>query len=145
MTVLLRVKHNWSILKENSTLDFDEIFENHWERICAVLYRILGDWSEAEDLALETFFRLYSSPPAEKGNISGWLYRVATNLGLNAVRAQKRRLRYEEEAGKLSLQENQIGDPVVEIERTLERKMVRTVLLHIKPRSAQILILRYSG
>lgn len=37
-------------------------------------------------------------------NRSGWLYRVATNLGLNALRAHKRRQRYELDAGRWEIE-----------------------------------------
>ena len=47
----------------------------------------MGDADEAQDLALETFWRLYSSPPRRTENVGGWLYRVALRLGYNALRA----------------------------------------------------------
>ncbi len=67
---------------------FDALFQQYWPRLCELLFRLTGDWHESEDLALETFLRLYQQPPDHDQNLPGWLYRVATNLGLNAVRAQ---------------------------------------------------------
>jgi DNA-directed RNA polymerase specialized sigma24 family protein len=37
--------------------DFEHIFHQYWERIYGVLFRLTGDPDEAEDLALETFYR----------------------------------------------------------------------------------------
>jgi RNA polymerase sigma-70 factor (ECF subfamily) len=124
---------------------FEALFRQHWERLCVLLVRIVGDRAEAEDLAIETFVRLYHRPPPDVDNLGGWLYRVATNLGLNALRARKRRQVYEEEAGRLALDTGSSGDPAALTEQALERQMVRDVLQALKPRSAQILLLRHSG
>ena len=124
---------------------FEALFEQHWERLCRVLYNLLGDWSEAQDLALDAFVQLFQRPPAQADNLGGWLYRVATNLGLNALRAQKRRLRYEEQSQMLLAGEIQDDNPAALVERKLEQQQVRAALSAIRPRSAQILILRHSG
>lgn len=125
--------------------DFDTLFSQHWDRICEVLYRLVGDWQEAEDLALETFMRLHQRPPKRNDSISGWLYRVATNLGFNALRARKRRRRYEERAGKIVLKGDQSSNPELAFERKQKREDVRMTLANMKPRSAKLLILRHSG
>ena len=124
---------------------FDSLFQENWARVCSVLFRLVGDWSEAEDLALDVFWRLYRRPPDNNYNLSGWLYRVATNLGLNALRSRKRRQQYEEQAGYETLEDAATSNPsdVIEQRQTAER--VRGVLRQMKPRSARILILRHSG
>src|SRR5512141_2438277 len=82
--------------------DFEALFMEHWPHVYRALYRLVGDPAEAEDLALETFFRLYQRYPVpENGfNLGGWLHRVATNLGLHSIRSFKRRAGYEMTAGK---------------------------------------------
>ena len=77
--------------------------QEHWESIYAVLFRILGDRFKAEDLALETFWVLYQKPPASADHLASWLYRVATNLGLNALRAERRRKAREQQAVSLEV------------------------------------------
>jgi RNA polymerase sigma-70 factor (ECF subfamily) len=107
----------------------------------------VGDPDEAEDLALETFWRLYrtfkdGSPGANPG---GWLYRVAVNLGYNHLRSRTRRTRYEQEAGKLVLDRSGEENTAADAEKRIESQLVRKVLAGMKPRSAQILVLRHSG
>jgi len=130
-----------------STIDLDAAFGTYWSRIYGVLFRMTGDPSEAEDLALEVFYRLHRNPPPvnDQLNLGGWLYRVAMNLGYNALRAARRRERYEQEAGALALENDSASTPDREIERSMERQQVRAALARIKPRSAKLLILRYSG
>ncbi len=130
---------------EASRAEFEALFNQHWEPLCRVLYQLTDDRAEAEDLALEAMLQLYHRPPEDPGNLSGWLYRVATNLGLNALRSRKRRQRYETEAGDLAFQTAKPEDPETTFEQRLERERVRAALRSIKPRSAQILVLRHSG
>ena len=125
--------------------DFDLVFQDQWTRIYGVVYRIVGDHAEAEDLALETFLRLHQKPPRDQTNIIGWLYRVATNKALNALRSRGRRGGYEAEAGLINLEKVSSIDPAAEAERTEDRRRVRQVLSRMRKRSAKILILRYSG
>lgn len=128
-----------------ASADFETCFEALWPRIYAHLLGMLGDPAEAQDLALETFYRLSVKPVVEVGQMTGWLYRVATNLGLNALRAQKRRQRFEQTAGEQDLLLHAPGDAAQEAERRLERQLVRQVLAQMPPRQAQLLLLRQAG
>jgi RNA polymerase sigma-70 factor (ECF subfamily) len=130
---------------QSATQDFETIFVEHWSRVYGVIFRLVGDKAEAEDLALETFWRLYRNPPSQRENLGGWLYRVAVNLGLNALRARKRRTHYEEEAGSLAFDIHQPYEPENEVERAERRREVQAVLVRMKPRSAKLLVLRHSG
>lgn len=134
-------------VEHDAELDFEVLFRNHWKRVYSVLLRLVGDAAEAEDMALEVFWQLYRRFPgiqAER-NVAGWLYRTATNQGLNALRAQQRRNHYEDAAGRLVHETTSPLDPALEAERNEEREQVRQVLGHMKVRSAQLLILRHSG
>jgi RNA polymerase sigma-70 factor (ECF subfamily) len=124
---------------------FEALFHAHWGRVVQVLARLVGDPAEAEDLALDAFWRLYRQPPSQDQNLGGWLYRVATRLGLNALRARQRRQQYEESAGKDALESDPPSNPAALVEQAQERQQVRRVLSLMKPRTAQLLILRHSG
>ncbi|MCK5313771.1 MAG: sigma-70 family RNA polymerase sigma factor [Anaerolineales bacterium] len=143
----LTAKRVSSKAKEDTDIWFESVFKEHWQRVYGVLYRLLGDPDEAQDLALEAFWRLHQRLPknGEKHNLDGWLYRVATNLGLNALRSRQRRQRYESDAGHRVLEEDPPLDPAIEIERQQDREQVRATLAQMKPRSARLLILRHSG
>ncbi len=87
-------------------------FRQHWSRVYGVLFRLVGDGDEAEDLALETFWRLYRrSPVLDENKLGGWLYRVATNLGFNALRSRRRRQQYEARAGASALEQGKPDRP----------------------------------
>ncbi len=132
---------------------FEALFLEHWPQVYGLLLRLVGDHAEAEDLALDTFLRLYQRAgscqplaPGEKDfNVGGWLHRVATNLGLNAIRGWKRRQRYEMESGKANLAANDPASPAEIFAAGEERQRVRLILSQMEPRQAQLLILRHSG
>lgn len=125
---------------------FEALFQRYYQRIHAVLYRLVGD--EADDLAQEVFLKLYYHPPyrAER-EVGAWLYRVATNLGYNALRARKR---WEGRRGALGAEaqgadwQAEAPSPEAWAERQEEQLLVHKALARLKKREALILILRYS-
>ena len=124
---------------------FDAAFDTNWSWVCGVLYRILWDWDDAQDLALEVFYRLHERPPRDPERIRSWLYRVASNMGINALRARQRRRRYEEDAGIQVLQHTLAPNPAAQAERREAQERVREALARLRPRAAQVLVLRHSG
>lgn len=128
------------------TAEFEARFFQYYARVYSVLFRLLGDRAEAEDLALQTFWKLWQQPPPQTdGNaVGGWLYRVATRLGYNALRASRRRTHHEN-AASAAWQGAGLPDPAQEAERADERDRVRAVLTRMRDRDAQLLVLRYSG
>ncbi len=143
--VPLTAKQARSQSEQEAEAGFETLFQEHWARVFGVIYRLVGDADEADDLAIETFLRLYDHRSRVEGEVGGWLYRVATNLGFNALRARRRRWRYETEAGRLNIEEHLVEDPEDELEKDQSRQFVRNALAEMKPRSAQLLILRHSG
>ena len=121
---------------------FDQLFLRYYSRIYDVLFRLTGDAAEADDLAQETFIRLYRHPlpPGREHNVGGWLYRVAVNLGYNALRAARRRTVYEQADDVRSP-----ADPEAVTAQHDERRRVRESLAELPAQQAQLLMLRYAG
>jgi RNA polymerase sigma-70 factor (ECF subfamily) len=134
-------------VKEAAQADFEAIFARYWSRVYGLLFRLVGEHAEAEDLALEVFWRYYQRPPGEHDpdTLGGWLYRVALRMGYNALRSQRRRRNYEELAVQQDWQDNHRRVAESQVEETLQRQQVRQALVHMKPRAAQLLVLRYAG
>ena len=106
------VLHLMKLRKRNITSDenliaaFESLFHENWAPIYRLLLRMVIDPAEAEDLALETFLRLYKHHPAPEAefNTRGWLHKVASNLALQSIRSFKRREHYEINAGRDALE-----------------------------------------
>jgi RNA polymerase sigma factor (sigma-70 family) len=126
---------------------FERFYLQHYGRVVAVLFRLTTSRSEAEDLANEVFWKLYRCQllPDPDGNIPGWLYRTATNLGIDGLRKNARRRQREHEAAQAAAQSRKNAGPLDEVLRDERRRQVRQVLARLKPLHAQALILRSSG
>ncbi|HOG45252.1 MAG TPA: RNA polymerase sigma factor [Anaerolineae bacterium] len=69
-----------------------DLYARHRCEVYAYLCRLLHNAQWAEDLAQETFVRALAEGPRLCGveNHRAWLYRVATNLALNALKRGRR-------------------------------------------------------
>jgi len=132
---------------KSRSFEFERLFLEHWSSVYHVLHRLVGDPAEAEDLALEAFLRLYRQTEKQTDSINagGWLYRVATRLGLHSIRSRKRREHYELTAGRYALEEVEQSSPAEILAQEEERQQVRLVLSRMTEKQSQILILRHSG
>ena len=73
--------------------DLEEATTRHRRELHVHCYRMLASYHEAEDAVQETFLRAWRSRGTFEGeHLRGWLYRIATNVCLDAVRAKSRRV-----------------------------------------------------
>lgn len=70
---------------------FAKLVDRHRERVFRLACRYLGDQNAAEDLAQESFVRVYRAKNTwrPEARFSTWLYRVTANACLNELRARK--------------------------------------------------------
>jgi RNA polymerase sigma-70 factor (ECF subfamily) len=73
---------------------FVALLQRHRRELHVHCYRMLGSFEEAEDLVQETFLRAWRSRDSVRGEAGAraWLYRIATNACLDALRGSGRRL-----------------------------------------------------
>src|SRR3954470_19614953 len=88
-------------LPGSMTAWFDAMFREHYPRVVALLARLTGDRGQAEEIAADVFCKVSQRGPVALGgdDPAPWIYRVATNAGLDALRSATRRRRREEAAG----------------------------------------------
>jgi RNA polymerase sigma-70 factor (ECF subfamily) len=138
-------------IRQGDEASFETLFYRHYDRVYGLLFRLVGNRGEAEDLSQEAFLKLYrhafkKRPLAktlfkgrQKENISAWLYRVAMNLGYDALRSRSRRW----ERDTLLVPDPQ-GAPGAEkeVEKREEQTAVREALSRLSERQVQLLLLR---
>jgi RNA polymerase sigma-70 factor (ECF subfamily) len=132
---------------EATGLWFDAIFREHYSRVVALLARLTGDRAQAEEIAADVFCKV-----SERGRLAlggddpaPWIFRVATNAGLDALRSNTRRRRREEAAGVESVRLAGRESALDEVLREERCARVRDILGGLKPRDAQLLLLRAEG
>ncbi len=139
---------------------FETLVERHQQAVYRILYRLLKNKQEAEDIAQETFLRCYRH--LEKFDqdrpFAPWLYRIATNQALSCLQRLSRR-RFvswddqvsEAQAGDLEQQyilasgdgPGQSTDPEAAWERKEVSQEIFKALQSLKPSDRMIVILRY--
>ena len=127
-------------------MSVESLFREHYARVVGMLSRLTGDRAHAEEIAADVFHKLSQHPEVLAGpdDLTAWMYRVATNAGLDALRTNARRRKREEAAGG-SVHAAAPPNALDEMLREERRARVREVLESLKPRDAQLLLLRASG
>src|SRR5688572_14300759 len=71
----------------------EQMYRTYFATIRAKCTRMLGDTHEAEDVAQETFVRLWRDGAAldDPYRVSGWIYRTATRLAIDLLRGRRYR------------------------------------------------------
>jgi RNA polymerase sigma-70 factor, ECF subfamily len=74
---------------------FSSLAEQHRRELRVHCYRMLGNFEDAEDLVQETFVKAWRNRATFEGRSTfrAWLYRIATNACLDAIKRKKRRVR----------------------------------------------------
>jgi len=77
--------------RDGDSASFEVLLRRHRLPLVSFFRRMLRDQALAEDLAQEVFLRVYKSRERyqPEARFTTWLYRIATNLALNAIRDHK--------------------------------------------------------
>src|SRR5580698_8631592 len=80
-------------VRDDDDAAFAELVERFQHRLVAVMHHLIGNADEAEDLAQEAFLRVYRTRKkyTPKAKFTTWLFTIANNLALNALRDRQRR------------------------------------------------------
>ncbi|HET9450070.1 MAG TPA: RNA polymerase sigma factor [Aggregicoccus sp.] len=121
-------------------------YQAYFPRIREKCRRMLGDAGEAEDVAQETFVRLWQAglPSGPPERVMAWVYRTSTRLAIDRMR--RRQVRREElgaaalsEAVDPACLESQVGrrDALLRLAAQLPADELEVVLLHRLDRLTQ--------
>lgn len=130
---------------------FATLMRQHAGKVIGLAARLLGDRSEAEDIAQEAFLRLHRALPGFRGDssIGTWLYRTTTRLAIDHLRRErlKRKLfflrRSEEDPDPLELAVDQRSNPGRELQERQAMVRLRQLLGQLSPRQRAVFVLRH--
>src|SRR2546427_12416988 len=79
-------------VKRGDRKAFEELVNKYKQPVMNVIYRTLGDATEAEDLAQNVFVQVFKSAHRYRvsAKFSTWLFTIARNLCLNEIRRRSR-------------------------------------------------------
>ena len=80
---------------QHHTDDFTTVFDTHKKRVYNTVLSLLQNREETEDVVQEVFIKVYETLPQFKGesSLSTWIYRIAVNKSLDALKAKKTKKR----------------------------------------------------
>jgi RNA polymerase sigma factor (sigma-70 family) len=107
---------------------FETLFRQHQKEVYAWIVRIIRDSGAAEDLTVETFWRIYRSRMRFRltGNFRAWARRIATNAALDHLRHARRETELADDYPAAPS-----GDPAV---RSELRGQIRQAFLELRPK-----------
>jgi RNA polymerase sigma-70 factor, ECF subfamily len=94
---------------------FNQIVEQHRPELQAHCYRMLGSLHDAEDALQETLLHAWRGLAAFEGRslLRSWLYRIATNVCLDAIARKQKRVLPKDRGPQAELS-TEFGEPLVE-------------------------------
>jgi RNA polymerase sigma-70 factor, ECF subfamily len=123
---------------------FRALFEKHKDMVYSVALRYCGDAAVAQDIAQDTFLKLFSAVSSFRGDSSfdAWLYRMVVNSCFD----QKRRTRrltplVDEVLAALRTPDASVLDEVLRAEMSTH---VRDVVESLAPDQRMVIVLRYT-
>jgi RNA polymerase sigma-70 factor (ECF subfamily) len=122
-------------------IDLETAFHEQYARLARVIARVISDPARAEELAVEVLIK-WTRHPSEQGDQAGaWLYLTAVRMGLDELRRQARRERFDRLLQVFGT------SPTPEDVRAVreEQQQVRAVLRRLRRRHAELLVLRSHG
>ena len=125
---------------EETTLAFDEMVTRYHGRIYGYLLGMVGDAEQAQDLTQDTFLKAYKALPRTPDPVlPAWLYRIATNTALDALRHRRRLTWLPFAPGD----EERWAAPGADLPtRCAEREAIQTALTRLTPPPRACLLLR---
>ncbi|SHG60523.1 RNA polymerase sigma-70 factor, ECF subfamily [Thermosyntropha lipolytica DSM 11003] len=137
-------------LRDGEITAFEELVNRYKNKVFALVYRMVGDYQEAEDITQEVFLNIYTKInqfDSEK-KFAPWLYRIATNTAISHLRKNKNRnhLNFDEVFSGLysSLQASwDVVDPLLNMERVELKEEINKALSKLPENYRIIILLRY--
>ena len=70
---------------------YEEIIKKYENKVCGIIYHMIKNQNDVEDLAQEVFIKVYKNLSKFKGDSSlyTWIYKITVNLCLDEVKKRK--------------------------------------------------------
>ncbi len=132
---------------------FEVLLRSYRAPLVGFFARMVRDPALAEDLAQEVFLRVYRARHryTADARFTTWLYRIATNLALNAIRDRKGSAARAEAAGEVGESEaDRVPDPNPTVEQRLmlseRERMIRRAIEGLpENQCAAVILHKYQG
>jgi len=121
---------------------FNELVRRHQERVYWIARRVVGKHDDAADVVQDVFVRMFKALKGFRGDseFSTWLYRIAMNVSLNAIRAKRVKdfIRYDD-----TIESRSEELPDAELLRNEYQTVLERAIQRLPPKQKLVFIMRY--
>ena len=128
----------------------EALYDRYAATVLGISLKILGDRAAAEDMLQETFWRVWRSAASyqsQRGTFTGWLFRIARNLAIDAYRRRNIRPRPITDVDDSDSRIDQTPDPNMDVAEQsrvlLNHKLVLGALRTLPRVQRQVIELAY--
>lgn len=131
-------------IQRGETETFEILVRRHEKAIFNLVYRMLGDYDDAAEIAQEVFLSAYRAIGQFRGdaNFSTWLYRIALNHASTRRKSTSLRQRRLVPIDDTELVDNVELGPAETLEKKELRQRVQRALNELQPEDAMVILLR---
>lgn len=128
---------------------FETLYDRYSSTVLGLSLKILGDQAAAEDVLQETFWRVWRSADTfqiQRGSFTGWLFRIARNLAIDAYRRKHTGVQARtDEAAELLVE--QAADPKAgpdeETEQLIEHREIHLAIASLPDAQRRVIELAF--
>lgn len=131
---------------QGSSAALEALYDRYAPTVLGISLKVIGDQSAAEDVLQETFWRVWRSAAtyqSQRGPFTGWLFRIARNLAIDAYRRRNTRPRSITDVDDSDSKIDQMPDPTMDVQEqaqsVLKNRQVRNALASL-PRVQRMVI-----
>ncbi len=108
---------------------FEELISSYEKKIFNIVYRIVGDYNDAEDISQEIFIKVFRSINnfKERSSFYTWLYRIAVNECMDILKKKKKTAAYSIDT-PIQTEDDQIPREIKDYGESPEEKVERKEL-----------------
>ena len=135
---------------EGSSSALEALYDRYAPIVLGISLKVIGDRAVAEDVLQETFWRLWQSAAtyqSERGSFTGWLFKIARNLSVDAYRRRNVRPQtipaVEGNEPVLDQVPDADADVVEQVQSNIQYRQVRTALASLPTVQRQVIELAY--
>jgi len=128
----------------------ETLYDRYASTVLGISVKIMGDQAAAEDVLQETFWRVWQSAASfqsQRGSFTGWLFRIARNLAIDAYRRRKIRPRPITDVDDSDSKIDQTPDPNIDVaeqsQLLLNHKQVLSALATLPRVQRQVIEMAY--
>ena len=126
---------------------FEELVNRYKKSVFTIVYRIIGQYQQAEDITQEVFLivyeKLYQFDVGKK--FAPWIHRIAVNTTITALRKKKKvvNVMFDETYIQDNVTGSDLDDPQVIFERNELSSFINEVIMELPENYRIIIALRY--